>query len=150
VRHQVLATVLGTSPSRVVSVHADTDRTGYDTGPFGSAGTTVAALAVQRAAEALRERLLDFTARQCGGSREQCRLEEDAVSCAGTRIGLADLHHAARQSGQPLEVVRKAYGSPRTVAFNVHGFRIAVHRVTGEIKILQSVQGVDAGVVINP
>jgi CO/xanthine dehydrogenase Mo-binding subunit len=47
-------------------------------------------------------------------------------------------------------VVRKAYGSPRTVAFNVHGFRIAVHRVTGEIKILQSVQGVDAGVVINP
>ncbi len=49
-----------------------------------------------------------------------------------------------------LEVVRKAYGSPRTVAFNVHGFHIAVHRVTGEIKILQSVQAVDAAVVINP
>ena len=45
---------------------------------------------------------------------------------------------------------RKAYGSPRSVASNAHGFRIAVHRVTGEIRILYSVQATDAGVVINP
>jgi len=32
----------------------------------------------------------------------------------------------------------------------VHGFRIAVHRVTGEISILQSVHAADAGTVINP
>ena len=70
--------------------------------------------------------------------------------CDGARIGLVDLHNAARQAGQLLRVVRKAHGTPRTVAFNVHGFWIAVHRVTGEIKILQSVQAVDAGVVINP
>jgi CO/xanthine dehydrogenase Mo-binding subunit len=36
------------------------------------------------------------------------------------------------------------------MAFNVQGFRIAVHRVTGEIRILHSVQAADAGVVINP
>jgi CO/xanthine dehydrogenase Mo-binding subunit/aerobic-type carbon monoxide dehydrogenase small subunit (CoxS/CutS family) len=150
VRHQVVAAVLGTSPAHVVSTQADTDRAGYDTGPFGSAGTTVAAKAVQQAAEALRDRILDFAARRSGAGRDRCRLEEDAVTCAGARIGLADLHDAARQAGLPLEVVRKAYGSPRTVAFNVQGFRIAVHRVTGEIRVLQSVQGVDAGVVINP
>jgi CO/xanthine dehydrogenase Mo-binding subunit len=46
--------------------------------------------------------------------------------------------------------VRKAYGTPRSIAFNVQGFRIAVHRVTGEVRILHSVQGVDAGAVINP
>ena len=45
---------------------------------------------------------------------------------------------------------RKAYGSPRSVTSNTHGFRIAVHRVTGEIRILYSVQATDAGVVINP
>ncbi len=49
-----------------------------------------------------------------------------------------------------LGLSRKAYGSPRSVAFNVHGFRIAVHRVTGEILILQSVHAADAGTVINP
>ena len=33
---------------------------------------------------------------------------------------------------------------------NAHGFRIAVHGVTGEIRILHSVHATDAGVVINP
>ena len=47
-------------------------------------------------------------------------------------------------------MARKAYGSPRSVTSNAHGFRIAVHRVTGEIRILYSVQAADAGVVINP
>ena len=41
-------------------------------------------------------------------------------------------------------------GSPRSVAFNVHGFRVAVHRETGEVRILRSVHAADAGVVINP
>src|SRR5262249_34953742 len=70
--------------------------------------------------------------------------------CDGRRLGLADLCRAAREAGQPLQALRKAYGTPRTIAFNVQGFRIAVHRLTGEVRILQSVQGVDAGTVINP
>ena len=41
-------------------------------------------------------------------------------------------------------------GTPRSVAFNVQGFRVAVNRVSGEIKILKSVQAADAGTVINP
>ena len=45
---------------------------------------------------------------------------------------------------------RKVYGSPRSTAFLAHGFRIAVHKVTGEIRILQSVHAYDAGKIINP
>ncbi|MBL0888381.1 molybdopterin cofactor-binding domain-containing protein, partial [Myceligenerans indicum] len=41
-------------------------------------------------------------------------------------------------------------GTPRSVAFNVHGFRVAVRRATGEVRILRSVHAADAGVVINP
>ncbi|MFJ3960496.1 molybdopterin cofactor-binding domain-containing protein [Streptomyces sp. NPDC090036] len=44
----------------------------------------------------------------------------------------------------------EAYGSPRSVTSHTQGFRIAVHRVTGEIRILYSVQAADAGVLINP
>jgi CO/xanthine dehydrogenase Mo-binding subunit len=36
------------------------------------------------------------------------------------------------------------------VSFAVHGVRVAVHPNTGELRILQSVQAVDAGTVINP
>src|SRR6202043_3707921 len=45
---------------------------------------------------------------------------------------------------------RKAYSSPRSVAFNVHGVRVAVHRITGEIETLQSVHAADIGRLINP
>ena len=41
-------------------------------------------------------------------------------------------------------------GTPRSVAFNVHAFRVAVNPGTGEVRILQSVQAADAGTVMNP
>ena len=41
-------------------------------------------------------------------------------------------------------------GTPRSIAFNVQGFRVAVDSGTGEVRILHSVQAVDAGVVMNP
>jgi CO/xanthine dehydrogenase Mo-binding subunit len=72
------------------------------------------------------------------------------VVCAGRRIALAEVYAIAQKGGRLLQAVRKAYATPRTIAFNVHGFRIAVHRVTGELRILQSVQAVDAGAVVNP
>jgi CO/xanthine dehydrogenase Mo-binding subunit len=41
-------------------------------------------------------------------------------------------------------------GTPRSVAFNVHAVRVAVHLGTGEIRILRSVHAADAGTVLNP
>ncbi len=150
VRQQIIATVLSTLPSRIRCTQADTDRTGYDTGPFGSAGMVVAGKAVEYAAGALRDRILDFTAELRATDRQKCRMTLDAVLCDGTRVPLTEIVAAAREAKLHLEVVRKAYGSPRSIAFNCHGFRIAVHRITGEIKILQSVHAADAGVVVNP
>ncbi|MCI4658709.1 molybdopterin-dependent oxidoreductase [Cryobacterium zhongshanensis] len=41
-------------------------------------------------------------------------------------------------------------GAVRSVAFNVQAFRVAVSALTGEVRILQSIQAADAGVVMNP
>ena len=46
--------------------------------------------------------------------------------------------------------IRTRPRSRSRLAFNCHGFRIAVHRITAGINILQSVQTTDAGVLINP
>ena len=83
VRHQIAATLLGASAERVISIQSDTDRTGYDTGTFASTVTTVAGKAVYQAAESLRDRILDFAAGYCGALRDKCRMEPDAVVCAG-------------------------------------------------------------------
>jgi CO/xanthine dehydrogenase Mo-binding subunit len=147
---QIAASILGTTASRIGIVQSDTDRTGFDTGAFASTGTSVAGKGVVLAAQALRDRILDFAAEHTEVPREMCRMDDDAVICGEVRVPLADLHQAAEEQGRVLALSRKAYGSPRSVAFNVHGFRIAVHPVTGEIAILQSVHAADAGTVINP
>ncbi len=50
----------------------------------------------------------------------------------------------------PAEAVGHADGSPRSVAFNVQGFQVAVRPETGEVRILRSVHAADAGRVMNP
>ncbi len=147
---QLAAGALGTTIGRIHVVQSDTDRTGYDTGAFASTGTSVACNATAHAGEALRERILDFASAHAGVDRAVCRMDDDAVIAGEVRIPLADLHAAAEEEGRVLALSRKAYGSPRSVAFNVHGFRIAVNAVSGEIVILQSVHAADAGTVINP
>ncbi|TQR86219.1 molybdopterin-dependent oxidoreductase [Mycobacterium hodleri] len=147
---QIAATNLGTTPDRIHLVQSDTDKTGFDTGAFASAGMFVAGNAVNYASTALRNRILGFAARQTGVPLGDCALDDDAVVCAGTRLSLAELLEAASARGIRFTESRKAYGSPRSVTSNSHGFRIAVHRVTGEIRILYSVHATDAGVVINP
>ncbi|MEP9381543.1 molybdopterin-dependent oxidoreductase [Nocardioides cheoyonin] len=110
---QIAAEELGVDPARVRLVAGDTDATSYDSGAFGSAGSVVAGLAVQRAAATLRGEL---------------------------------------DEGKPLPRTSDGYhsGTPRSVAFNVHGVRVAVDPATGEVRVLSSVHAVDAGVVINP
>jgi CO/xanthine dehydrogenase Mo-binding subunit len=77
-------------------------------------------------------------------------MHDGGVTCGDARLTLAELQEAARTRGIRLTEARKAYGSPRSVSSNAHGFRIAVHPMTGEVRILYSVQAIDAGVVINP
>jgi CO/xanthine dehydrogenase Mo-binding subunit len=150
VHRQIASCVLNSTASRVRVIQSDTDRTGYDTGAFASAGTVVAGNAVRMAAEALRERMLNFASRNYGVGRNVCRLEHDAIFYNETRVPLADFFVAFRKAGRLLESVRKSYGTPRSITFQVQGFRIAVNRITGEIVILQSVHGADGGVIINP
>ncbi|MEW2583705.1 molybdopterin-dependent oxidoreductase [Streptomyces virginiae] len=147
---QIAATQLGTTPSRIRLVQSDTDRTGFDTGAFASAGLFVAGNAVLRAANAVRDRILEFAAAQTGVHVVMCSMDDESVVCGDQRMSLAELVALARARGIRFTAARRAYGSPRSVTSNTHGFRIAVHRVTGEIRILQSVHAADAGAVINP
>ena len=131
-------------------INADTDRTPYDTGTFASTGTVVAGKAVHITAEAMRDDILDFAARHTGVDRDKCRLDNDAVVCGNRRILLTELHAAGAKVNHRFTVSRRAYLSPRTIAFNVQGVRLAVHRITGEVRILHSVHAADIGRPINP
>ena len=151
---QIAAGALAASPSAIAVHQSDTDGGGHDTGAYGSTGLVVAGRAVLRAAEALRARLEALATTVYGPAADGWRLADGAVEAgAGSlvrRVPLADLAARATAEGLGLEAVGSFDGTPRSLAFNVHGFHVAVHRVTGAIRILQSVQAADAGTVINP
>ncbi len=144
---QIAADVLGTGPDRIRLIQGDTARPGHDTGAFGSTGIVVAGLATERAARALKERILACGAAHLGVPETACRLGPHGVEGGGTQASFAQIMAA---SGAALSATGHADGSPRSVAFNVHGFRVAVNRGTGELRILKSVHGADAGAVLNP
>ena len=147
---QIAASVLGARADNIDIINADTDLAPYDTGTFASTGTVVAGKAVALTAAALRDNILAYAGKYTGTDPLVWRLEDGSVVSGADRISLVDLHAAGVRDGHRFEAKRKAYLSPRTTAFNVHGIRLAVHRITGETRILQSVHAADIGKPINP
>jgi putative selenate reductase molybdopterin-binding subunit len=119
VHRQLVAEALGCEPGEVEVFSSDTDRSGHDTGAYGSTGIVVAGTATARAARALADAI---AARAASGSGD----------------------------GKLLEAEGYCDGLSRSVAATAHGFRVAVDPATGEVRVLQSVQAVDAGTVLNP
>lgn len=150
VHRQIAATILGAQADSIVLSQSDTDHGGHDTGAFGSTGTVVAGRATQHAAEALRDEIIAFAAKRSGNAGGAWKLVVGAVARGAERIALLDLAQAASAAGRELKATGRHNGTPRSVAFNVQAFRIAVNRRTGAIKLLRSVHAADAGSVINP
>jgi putative selenate reductase molybdopterin-binding subunit len=126
------------------------------TAEFGNGTSTVHR---QLAARALGARPDDIELRQA--DTDLVRHDTGAYGSTGTVVaGQATLRAAralagliaARDPGNEtlLAAEGSSDGTPRTVSFNVHGFRVAVLPATGEVRILYSVQAADAGTVINP
>jgi putative selenate reductase molybdopterin-binding subunit len=150
VHRQIAATALATTVDQIQLLQSDTAHGGHDTGAYGSTGTFVAGLATQAAAENLADDLKVFASTMTRTNPDTCALENDSVVCGKQRVSFTELAEAARTQGKVLGATGTSAGTPRSVAFNVQGFRVAVNKATGEIKILKSVQAADAGRVANP
>jgi CO/xanthine dehydrogenase Mo-binding subunit/aerobic-type carbon monoxide dehydrogenase small subunit (CoxS/CutS family) len=150
VHRQIAASALATTVDQIRLRQSDTANGGHDTGAYGSTGTFVAGLATQHAAEKLAAELTTFAAAVLGVDPTTSRLEGDAAICGGKRMSFGELASRARASGTVLTATGTSGGTPRSVAFNVQGFRVAVNKGTGQIRILKSVQAADAGRVANP
>ncbi len=145
---QLLASAMNTRVERIAMRQSDTDIVAHDTGAFGSAGTVVAGKAILVAAGALRARLLEGAAALVGAGGATAELSERGVTVGDRLVTFADL--LAVTAASDWTATGSDDGTPRSVAFNVHAFRVAVDTATGEVRILQSIQAADAGVVINP
>ncbi|GAA2059442.1 molybdopterin-dependent oxidoreductase [Williamsia deligens] len=141
----------------VADVTAELDADGryvvsVGTAEFGNGTTTVH---VQLAADALGVRPEDVVVRQ--SDTDVVGHDTGAFGSAGTVVAGAALDRACRElaariaagESAPIVVRGRHEGTPRSVVFNVHAVRVAVHLPTGRVRILQSVQAADAGTVLN-
>ena len=128
VHSQIAATALNTSPDRVVIRQSDTDHPGHDTGAYGSTGIVVAGRAVHSACQELRAALVAAGAQRAGVPPSSCTLGPHGVECGGSLVEFAALPTSLVGSG-------RHEGTPRSVAFNVQAFRVAVDTETGVVRI---------------
>ena len=148
---QIAASVLGTRAEDIDIINADTDRTPYDTGTFASTGTVVGGKAVHLAAAGDGARTSSTSPAAMPACRSTSAASTTTASSAATSASrCATSMPRARRSTTASRSAVEAYLSPRTIAFNVQGVRLAVHRVTGEIRVLHSVHAADIGRPINP
>lgn len=129
VHTQLAATELSTVADRIDVSQSDTDTADFDTGAFGSAGTVVAGQAVLLACRDLRTAMIDAAAELTGASPASCVLGRNGVQCGDRLVDFAALPALTGHGSHD--------GTPRSVAFNVHAFRVAVNTETGEVLILQ-------------
>jgi CO/xanthine dehydrogenase Mo-binding subunit/aerobic-type carbon monoxide dehydrogenase small subunit (CoxS/CutS family) len=150
VHRQIAATALATTVDRIRLRQSDTAHGGHDTGAYGSAGTFVAGKATHAAAMQLATELKAAAAAAWLCDVGSCVLDDNAIVSGVRRMPFVELAKLAHERGQPLMGTGNSDGTPRSVAFNVQGFRVAVNKGTGELRILRSVHAADAGVVANP
>lgn len=147
---QIAATMLGCGVDNIEIINADTDKAPYDSGTFASTGSLVGGNAIKAATEVIGRQIRNLASRYTGVPFTDCRLAQNTVHCGDRELPLSEIFSRGTADGYKLNATRRAYAAPRSVSFNVQGFRIAVNRISGEIRILHSVHAADAGAVLNP
>ncbi|MDQ1129868.1 molybdopterin cofactor-binding domain-containing protein [Microbacterium sp. SORGH_AS_0888] len=153
VHRQIAASVFGVGFDRLALWHADTDAVEHDTGAFASAGITVAGKALYAACRALEERMRAVGAELTGTDAAAAAVTPDGVRAGDRIVSFAEIVAAAPEAfrtEQGLTADGREFGDQRSLAFNVQAVRVAVDPETGTVRILQSIQSADAGVVLNP
>lgn len=129
---------------------------GVGSAEFGNGSATVHR---QLVTSALGRRVDPTRIRLRSGDTDAAAYDTGAFGSTGSVVAGSAVHAAAldlaRQldeghAQRPLVGRGEHHGTPRSVAFNVHGVRVAVHPPTGEVRVLRSVHAADAGVVLNP
>ena len=153
VHRQIAATVLDVPHDRLELWAADTDAVRHDTGAFASAGTTVAGKALHVACSVLRRRMIDIAVELAGGDADSAEVVASGILAGDELVPwdrIVDAAPATMRDDHGLTADGAEFGDFRSLAFNVHAVRVAVDPETGTVRVLQSIQTADAGVVINP
>jgi len=150
---QMAAEVVGVATDDIIIYSSDTDMTPFDTGAYASSTTYISGMAVKRAAEQVRDQIIERAAITLGIEEDGIELHDKAAWAPDGRsvsletIALSTLH----QEGQHQIMANASYVSPESPPPYAAQFaEIEVDIETGQVTVTDLVMAVDCGVPINP
>lgn len=154
---QMAAEMLETEIENIIVHAADTDISPYDPGSYASSTTYVTGMAVVKASEELKEKIVAHGAKILGVAVEEIEFDGKILTTAKgdqelSLVKLAELMALGTIGAGNLQLVgHGSYGSPISPPPFIAGFaEVEVDRDTGKIELLDYVAVVDCGTVINP
>lgn len=151
---QIAAEVLEVSMDKIIVHAADTDVSPYDTGSYASSTAYVTGMAVQKAAENLREQIMQKGAGFLEVSPQEVEFDGKVIkNLDGDKtIGLEKLAELlVMGTGKHQLVGLATYGSPVSPPPFAAGFaEVEVDLETSKVDLVDFVAVVDCGTVLNP
>ncbi|MEG6586408.1 xanthine dehydrogenase family protein molybdopterin-binding subunit [Dendrosporobacter sp. 1207_IL3150] len=151
---QMAAEVLETTMDTIIVYSADTDVSPYDPGSYASSTTYVTGMAVVKAAEDLKQQIIEQGARFLEVQPDEVEFNGTVIeTIEGSRsITLEKLAELlVLGMGNKQLVGNATYGSPVSPPPFIAGFaEVEVDKETGKVELIDYVAVVDCGTVINP
>jgi len=155
---QIAAEVLGIRWDQIaVSAEPDTDMTPFDSGTHGSRQTYAGGIAVKKAAEEAKGKLLDLAAQHLEANKDDLKVSDGKiyhVDNPSINITVSDLLMGLQfeDLSKGIQVMGTSTGvAPASpTIFGANFVEVEVDMITGEVRIVKLVCAFDVGKAINP
>ena len=151
---QIAAEVLGVEADDIIVYAADTDMTPFDVGAYADSTTYISGMAVKKASEAVRERIVLRAARLLGldDPGEVELRNRHAWAPDGRSVSLEDvaLHALHIEDQEQIMATASHVSGESPPPFAAQMAEIEVDVETGQVTVTKLVMAVDCGVAINP
>lgn len=151
---QIAAETLGVTLDKIVIRSGDTDFTPFDVGAYASSTTIISGGAVKKAAEKVRQQILQVASKMLDASPENLALRENQVVCEGEGKKSVAMNEVALQAmyREKTQIMDGAshFNTDSPPPFCAQFAEVEVDTETGQVRVLHLVTAVDPGVAINP
>lgn len=149
---QIVAETLGIAVSDVVLYTTDTDIVPFDSGAYASSTTYVSGNAALKAAEEVKDSILQIAATLMGEPQGQLRLlDRQVVAASGKKLPLREAAmHSIYVLKEQIEHTASFVSPVSPPPFAAQFADIEVDSETGQIRVVEFVTAVDAGTIVNP
>lgn len=151
---QIAAETLGVPLNDIIIYSSDTDFTPFDTGAYASSTTYISGGAVKKAAEQVREQILErakmmlqLETTEGLHLRDRCVVAPDGRSVTLADIALNSLHVADQKQIMATASHMSLHSPP---PFGAQYAEVEVDTQTGQVTVTKLVMAVDCGTAINP